>query len=151
MKRIGLILTAFLLGALPLYSQIVTIPDTAFLYALIEEGVDTNGDSLISPDEAEITTYLDISSNWEEGKRGEIKNIKGIEAFINLDTLRCNYNQLSSLDISHNTALERIGLRHNPDLQEVCVWNMPFPPEVVKISTDGSPNIYFTSDCSSGR
>jgi len=71
---------AFVLGALPLYSQIVTIPDTAFLYALIEEGVDTNGVSLISPDEAELITYLGIAGNWGEGKRGEIKNIKGIEA-----------------------------------------------------------------------
>jgi len=41
MKRIGLFLIAILSGALPLYSQFVTIPDAAFLYALIEEGVDT--------------------------------------------------------------------------------------------------------------
>ena len=64
--------------------SICHIPDTAFLYALIEEGVDTNGDSLISHDEAELITYLGIEGSWEEGKRGEIKNMKGIEAFINI-------------------------------------------------------------------
>lgn len=90
MKRIGLILIAILLGALPLCSQIVTIPDKAFLYALIDEGVDTNGDSLISHAEAEAITYLGIAGSWDEGQPGEIKNIRGIEAFINLDTLRCN-------------------------------------------------------------
>ncbi len=39
----------------------VTIPDTAFLYALIHEGVDTNGDSLISYAEAEAVTELNVS------------------------------------------------------------------------------------------
>ena len=33
-------------------ANLVSIPDRAFLYALIEEGVDTNGDSLISYSEA---------------------------------------------------------------------------------------------------
>ena len=53
MKRIGLILIAVLLMAFPLFSQNVNIPDAAFLDALIEEGVDTNGDKLIDIEEAE--------------------------------------------------------------------------------------------------
>jgi len=40
-----MMLMAFILVAFPLYSQIVTIPDSAFLYTQIEEGVDTNGDN----------------------------------------------------------------------------------------------------------
>ena len=31
--------------------------------------------------------------------------MKGIEAFIYLDTLRCSYNQITSLDLSGNTSL----------------------------------------------
>jgi len=54
MKRIGLFLMTILLGALPLYSQIVSIPDAAFLNALIEEGIDSNDDGLISHKEAEL-------------------------------------------------------------------------------------------------
>jgi hypothetical protein len=37
-----------------------------------------------------------------------------------------------------------------PTLYEVCVWEMPFPPayQVELVDTTGSPNIYFTTDCS---
>ncbi len=104
---------ALLLGAFPLHSQFVTIPDAAFLSALIEEGVDKNGDSLISTEEAELITYLDIAGNWDEGKPGEIKDLKGIEVFVNLDTLRCNYNQISSLDLSENTSLTFLRCNEN--------------------------------------
>jgi len=38
-----------------------------------------------------------------------------------------------------------------PTLEEVCVWTMPFPPEGFKLCADGSPNTYFTTDCSIGR
>ena len=37
------------------------IPDNAFLNALIELGVDSNGDGEISPGEAETVTELDVS------------------------------------------------------------------------------------------
>jgi len=34
-----------------------------------------------------------------------------------------------------------------PSLTEVCVWEMPFPPEDFLLYADGSPNVYFTTDC----
>ncbi len=46
---------------LPLFSQTVSIPDSIFLIALIDEGVDTNGDNLISYTEAEAVMNLDVS------------------------------------------------------------------------------------------
>ena len=48
-------------GTCPKDTMIVSIPDTAFLYALIDEGVDINGDSLISYAEAEDVIILDVS------------------------------------------------------------------------------------------
>ena len=33
-------------------------------------------------------------------------------------------------------------------LEKVCVWNMQFPPDGVEVDTTGSPNVYFTTDCS---
>jgi hypothetical protein len=90
---------------------------------------------------------------------------------------RCRNNQLSSLDISNNTALTDIDCGGNqlnsldisnninlgdnmwesipdivldsmPTLFEVCVWELPFPPEGVEIEITGSPNINFTTECS---
>ncbi|MFH0758177.1 MAG: T9SS type A sorting domain-containing protein [Bacteroidota bacterium] len=92
-------------------NPIVTIPDTAFLHALIDEGVDTNGDSLISFTEAEAVTKIDVGrycGGWAGCNRDAIKDMTGIEAFINLDTLNCRYNELESLDITNLSAL--IGL-----------------------------------------
>jgi hypothetical protein len=34
-----------------------------------------------------------------------------------------------------------------PSLNQVCVWTLPFPPSGVDVYTDGSPNVYFTTDC----
>lgn len=112
MKRIGLISILFGLGAIYAYPQesIVSIPDTAFLYALIEEGVDTNGDSLISQSEAEAITYLDVNNNNKDRK---INNLSGIEGFVNLDSLMCYGNSLDSLDLSMNTALLFINCHRN--------------------------------------
>ena len=143
----------------------ITIPDDNFLKALIELGVDTNGDGVISPAEAAIITTLDVG-----GKN--ISDITGIEAFINLDTLwcsgnkltsldvsnnsaleklRCSHNQLTSLDVSNNAALVTLGLSSMPTLYEVCVWEMPFPPILVAVFTDGSPNVYYTTECTGGK
>jgi Leucine-rich repeat (LRR) protein len=144
----------------------VKIPDNNFLNALIELGVDTNGDGIISPAEAEAITYLDVSGTYETP--GKIENLTGIEAFINLDTLDCSYNQLTTLDVSNNiallelicyfnplttldvsnnTALRRLHLEDMPSLNKVCVWELPFPPEGVYLDKTGSPNVYFTTDC----
>jgi hypothetical protein len=79
-------------------ANIVEIPDSAFLYALIDKGVDANGDSLITRFEAEAITELDIS---EKG----ISDLTGIEAFINLDTLRAHYNSFTKIDLSALTKL----------------------------------------------
>ena len=256
--------------------QFVDIPDTAFLNALIDAGVDANGDSLISYTEAELVTSLCFIGEGKDDQRcdypcGEIISIKGVEAFNNLDSLFCNnhhldgyfdfsnntllkllhcslnepfcffgeetgtsginginitacnqlieldcryndienldlsknltleyldcgFNLINVLDVSQNTALEvlkcdqnkltsldlsnnhnlkelrcgnrwgggdniitvldisnniqleKIYLYNIPSLTEVCVWTMPFPPEGVEVYTDGSPNVYFTTN-----
>ena len=84
-------------------SQTVSIPDTAFLNALIELGVDTDSDGLISYTEAGETTSLWISER-------EISDLTGIEAFLNLDTLDCERNQLTTVDLSNNTSLVFLNL-----------------------------------------
>jgi len=79
-------------------AQNVNIPDAYFRNALIEAGVDTNNDGEISYAEAETITNLNV-------RERNISDLTGIEAFINLDSLECSNNQLTSLDISKNTNL----------------------------------------------
>jgi hypothetical protein len=43
---------------------------------------------------------------------------------------------------------QEIKICNNPTLSKVCVWTMPFPPANVKIFYLGSPNVYFTTECS---
>lgn len=243
------------------------IPDSNFLNALIEVGVDADGDGTISPGETEVITFLNVSGCF-------IQDLTGIDAFVNMHTLYCHNNQLTtldvtkcsalellscsgnqlaslhvsnsnalkwlycgdnqltsldlsnnialhslfcdsnqlgSLDVSKNTALSRLGCDRNqltsldvsnnttlrllnccdnqlttldvsnntylvamgcgsnqlttldissnaaliwiqlnnlPSLYEVCIWEMPFPPAGVEVDTSGSPNVYFTTDCS---
>lgn len=76
----------------------INIPDNNFLNALIDLGVDTDGDRKISNSEAEVITYLDVTNK-------NISELSGIENFINLDTLICIGNQLKKLDVSKNTSL----------------------------------------------
>ena len=84
----------------------VTIPDNNFLNALIEQGIDTNGDKIISPAEAAVVTFLSVSGE-------DISDMTGIEAFINLDSLYCQSNQVTNLDVSNNVALSFLA----------CGWN----------------------------
>lgn len=62
----------------------VYIPDNVFLAALIELGVDTNGDGEICSCEAEQVISMDVNHK-------DITNMSGIEAFVNLDTLICRF------------------------------------------------------------
>lgn len=95
----------------------VIIPDEAFLNALIDLGIDTNGDGAISPSEAEEIPHIDVSD------RG-ISDMTGIEAFIDLERLLCWQNQLDSLDISRNTALTDLYCAQN-QLTSLEVSNNP--------------------------
>jgi len=39
-------------------------------------------------------------------------------------------------------------IQEMPSLYKVCVWQTPFPPDGVSVVYEGSPNVYFTTDCS---
>jgi Leucine-rich repeat (LRR) protein len=84
----------------------VEIPDVNFLDALIALGIDTDGDGKICTCEAEAVSYLDVS-----GK--QISDMTGIEKFIYLDTLDCQDNRLTSLDLSSNTGLKFLDCTYN--------------------------------------
>lgn len=108
MKQFGLISILLGVGIINAYPQdsIVSIPDTAFLYSLIDVGVDINEDSLISYGEAMAITDLMVR---EIG----ISDLTGIEAFVNLNYLNCGENELTNLDVTNNTSLIELNCGEN--------------------------------------
>jgi Leucine-rich repeat (LRR) protein len=86
----------------------VNIPDANFEQALIDLGIDTNPvlDGRVLRSDVEGVTSLDVSSK-------NIADLKGIEAFTSLEILYCYENQLTSLDVSSNTALTQLGCSSN--------------------------------------
>lgn len=108
------------------------IMDEEFLSALIKDGVDTNGDGLISYNEAESVTRLDVSGSG-------IKNMSGIEAFTSLVKLYCGfdiegYNYFTELDLSKNVLLE-----------ELICWTCPIND--LDISNNPNLSILFAGYC----
>lgn len=86
---------------------IVEISDNKFLNALIEIGIDTDKDSIISLEEAAIVTILEIDYD-------SISDLSGIEDFINLEVLTCSYNQLKIVDLKSNKSLKKLVIENNP-------------------------------------
>ena len=90
------------------YSQIVTIPDGNFkTYLVGNAAINTNGDAEIQVSEASVFTGQIFCSNLG------INDLTGIEAFIALTDLTCNSNQLTSINLSQNTALTFLTLNLN--------------------------------------
>jgi len=83
--------------------DLVSIPDPVFLNALLNAGIDSDGDGLISETEAEATTSIHLGP-------GGIKDLTGIASFINLDTLEVLVNPITSPDLSENTSLKSLTL-----------------------------------------
>lgn len=120
MKR-NILVLGTVLWAIAVYSQNVSIPDTAFFNALVSIGVDTNNDSLISYEEAEAITSLRVHGDWFYGN---ITDMTGIEAFINLNHLSCAKNQITHLDVSGFSTLRYLYVYEN-QLTELDVSNCP--------------------------
>ncbi|PKP22367.1 MAG: hypothetical protein CVU05_04255 [Bacteroidetes bacterium HGW-Bacteroidetes-21] len=63
----------------------------------------------------------------------------------------CGTNPMTKLDVSHNTQLIGLMLSNMPDLQEVCVWELPFPTEqVIDLNIGNSPQVFFSLSCLNG-
>ncbi len=101
-----LLLSMLVLVAIISNAQNINIPDANFKGALIEAGVDINADGEISHDEAKAISELDVYDR-------NISDLTGIEAFVNLVSLKCDDNQLTSLNLSDNTSLESLACGEN--------------------------------------
>lgn len=105
--------TALLPGAAS--AQIVTIPDNDFKAALLNHipPIDINFDGEIQVSEAEaFTGTLDI--NATSGNPGQISDLTGLQAFINLEELLCGYHEIAEIDLSGNGKLRYLSASGNP-------------------------------------
>ena len=87
-------------------AQVVNIPDANFKAKLIALGLDINNDGQIQTSEALAQTNINVSNS-------NISDLTGIQAFINLNDLNCEYNYLASLNISSLTNLQFLSCSNN--------------------------------------
>lgn len=78
---------------------------------------DKNQDKYFSPGEI-------ANAKWISCDNKEISNLKGIEFFTNIWLLECYYNNLTTIDLSHNKNLSYINCHHN-QLNELDVSGLP--------------------------
>ena len=100
--------------------EIVNIPDANFKNALLNHNpvVDLNNDGEIQVSEAEsFTETLNLDSQ-------NIADLTGIEAFINLTGLSVYNNKLQVLNVSENTAMEKLSCSSN-QLTSLDLSNLP--------------------------
>ncbi len=93
-------------------SQNVNIPDANFKnYLLGNSAINTNNDGEIQVSEAQAYTGAIYAANLSMNT--PIADLTGIEAFININFLDVRYNQLTSLNLSNNTALWHLACNDN--------------------------------------
>ena len=105
MKKLLLLL--FLGFTIVGFSQNTLIPDPVFEQALIDLGYDT------APINGSVpTANISNVTSLEVGYRN-IADLTGIEDFTDLTNLYCDFNQLTSLDVSNNFALTALFCANN--------------------------------------
>jgi len=147
----------FLLLCSAAYTQTVVIPDAAFKNKLLSAttennvakdqngtaiGIDVNGDSEIQLSEAQTVYALDVIN-------AGINSLTGIEAFINLTSLKCDQNNLSVLELAALTALQdltcsfnnltELDLSENPNLE--FLWTLNNPLTFVNVKNGSAFNL----------
>lgn len=100
----------------------IDIPNTAFKTKLTTHSpdIDLNDDGEIQVSEAfAFTGDMNVSNS------ASITDLIGIEAFVNITYLQSVNNDLQSIDVTQNTALEELRLFNNADLSEVNMTTLP--------------------------
>ena len=103
MKKLLLILLCVpLIG----FGQQTYVPDDNFEQYLINQGYDNVLDDYVTT--ANINTVTNLNLGYQN-----ISDLTGIEDFTYLSYLACEYNQLTSLDVTQNTALTHLECYEN--------------------------------------
>ena len=93
-------------------AAIINIPDPNFKSYLIDN-FDTDGDGEISQTEAAVSSGIKTPGQYAT-TTGKIKDLSGIEAFVNITSLNCGFEELTSLpNLSSLTKLQRLTCNFN--------------------------------------
>ena len=94
-------------------TDFTTLFDPDFAKELQKQGIIADAENITPEDMEKIATMteLDVSGTYENP--GTLTSLQGIEYFESLTQLSCYYNQLTSLDISANTALTELSCPFN--------------------------------------
>ena len=93
------------IGQLPIAINETYFPDDAFRN-YVSNNCDTDHDGQLSEDEALNKTVIDVSNR-------SIADLTGIEYFYALQTLHCEKNQLTSLDLYYNDYVKEVHCNQN--------------------------------------
>jgi len=116
MKKNYLALALIFLVFGNIYSQTTAIPDANFEQALIDLNIDKDGVINQSVATADISGLTNLAI-YNKG----IADLTGIQDFISLTQLNCGSNQITSIDLSQNIALERLFCANNTFLTSIDV------------------------------
>ena len=100
------LLLIFLTACLQIFAQLTYVPDDNFEQMLIGLNYDDVLDDYVLTENINTVTFLGLDYQ-------NIEDLSGIEDFVALTSLYCNYNQLISLDLSQNTSLVFLTCDHN--------------------------------------
>ena len=94
-------------------TDFTTLFDPDFAKELQKQGIIADAENITPEDMEKIATMteLDVSGTYENP--GALTSLQGIEYFESLTQLSCYYNQLTSLNISANTALTELSCENN--------------------------------------
>ena len=90
----------------------VAIPDVNFEEDLIKLKIDDVQDGKVLKSSVIKVTELFVSKESNVGDN-KVKDLTGLQAFINLETFKCSYNRIKNLDLSKNTKLKFLECANN--------------------------------------
>jgi hypothetical protein len=89
-------------------------PDPVFAQYCLR--FDTDGNGVLSQEEMDAVTRIDLS-NWGEEPAGLVQSLEGIEVFKNLEYLNCSSNNITEIDLSGNVKLTYLDCSRNTRLE----------------------------------
>lgn len=113
MKKILIYILYFISLSTYTQAQTTAIPDTIFEQRLIALGIDSDGlvnGQILNSDAIGVTTLNIVDHN---APLPYVSDLTGIQAFTNLDTLMCDFNSLTSLNLSNNINIKYLSCSVN--------------------------------------